>query len=419
MSNKNGEDFKSENSFSWMENGKSLSKNLLYTPLVAYKKVLVSAEENFDDGSSTSANTDYHPSHYMMNKSSVPKALQESSLMSILHSISCDYHRNRAGVNDAKNNGSRPLSLSDVEEKIRQRAVTLIGGGVNTSISINKKPLRSKKRRQRSWEEKKDVLEKFASSSEATTESGDVISFLQRLNAAWNEYIWKLLSKDKSFNESQSMAGSSLKEIQGQLVSLTRTVIGTKKKNHSSSGSTRREKEGIACGTFELIGSHIQIKSCNSHRSWIGRFGVVIGETKNTYRIAGFACRKNKKKAKRNKSVTDKVRNIKKTGASGGNVEVETMTVEEHVSDSLQETRNKEPDSAVSEFKASVVEVFLLPKLGSCFQLIIPLPFNQTQQDDPNETKTVGGDDKIAVESMIAIPDEAIGISITDPNEQV
>ena len=419
MSNKNGDDFKSKNSFSWMEDGKSLSKNLLYTPLVAYKKILVSAEENFDDGgSSMSVNTDYHPSHYMINKSSVPKSLQESSLMSILHSISCDYHRNRAGVNDAKNNGSRPLSLSDVEEKIRQRAVTLIGGGINTSIPVNKKALRSKKRRQRSWEEKKDVLEKFASSSEATTESGDVISFLQRLNAAWNEYIWKLLSKDKTFNESQSVAEFSLKEIKGRLVSLTRTGIGTKKKNHSSSGSTRREKEGTVCRPFELIGSHIQIKSCNSHRAWIGRFGVVIGETKNTYRIAGFACRKNKK-AKRNKSVTDKVRNIEKTGASGGNLEVKTMAVEDNACDSSQETRNKKPDSAGSGFKALVVEIFLLPKLGSCFQLIIPLPFNQTHQEGTNEKKAMNVDDIIALESMIAIPDEAIGISITDPNEQI
>ena len=79
--------------------GKILSRNELYAPLVAYEQ------------------TNVNPSSYIMNLSSIPKSLQESALVSFLHKSSFEYHRNRAKAGDPKNNGSRPTSIFDVEEK--------------------------------------------------------------------------------------------------------------------------------------------------------------------------------------------------------------------------------------------------------------------------------------------------------------
>ncbi|VEU33515.1 unnamed protein product [Pseudo-nitzschia multistriata] len=409
MSNKNAEVSKSEESFSWTRDGKILSKNLLYTPLVAYQKALLIEEP------STSTKTEYHPSHYMLSRKSVPKSLQESSLVSLFHSVSCDYHRNRAGVNDAKNNGSRPMGLSDIEEKIRQRAIALIGGGINSSISVSQKPPRSKKRRQRSWEEKNDVLDRFSSSSGAS-KLADVVPFLERLNAAWNEYIWELLVRDRISIDSRNVTGDTAKEIRSELSRLTWPRIDSKIL-HSSNVSSRNAKEGIFHHPFEIIGSHVQIKSCKSHRSWSGRFGVVVGETTNTYRIAGFVCRKNKKRARRKKSDTIKARKVGTSDTNYGNSEVEALALEQNASHDFKEKRNDKADSGVGGSDALRVEVFLLPKLGSSFQLIIPLPFNQAKQKNANESKTVDTDCSVIPDSIISVPTEAIGISITEPSQ--
>lgn len=338
-------------------------------------------------------------------------------MVSFLHSVSCDYHRNRAGVGEAKNNGSRPMSSSDAEEKIRQRAVALLGGGINTAVSTTKKQVRPKKRRHRSWEEKKDVLEKFSSRWLATG-SDDVVSFLQKLNAAWNQYVCKLLLNDKELREGKALTDVSLQQIEGRLVSLMQTGIDGKKTNHGIRGSTRSEACESSNRPFEMIGSHIQIKCCNAHRSWIGRFGVVVGETTNTYRIAGLSRRKPKRKAKRIKDKATKVRNSI-TDYEGN---VETPTPEATAGDSVQETGTDKLDSADNESKTPFVEVFLLPKRGSSFQLIIPVPSldqpnNDLKDDDSDLTETVDSEDSMnsALQSIIAIPAEAIGISITDP----
>lgn len=378
-----------EKKFSWMGDGKSLSKNLLYAPLVAYQKVATEDDE--------SSNVQYHPSQYMSNKSSVPKSIQESALVSMIHSMSCDYHRNLAGVGDAKNNGSRPLGLSDVEEKIRQRAVTLIGGGVNTSISINRKPPKSKKRRKRSWEETKYILEKYSSS---LSEPDDVISFLQALNSSWNDYIHHLLLKGEKSKGKLGTADVLVQKLENQLIALTRKGIDNQEKSVNSRVlCNTKKKENDACCPFELIGSHVQVTSCDSHPYWIGRFGVLIGETTNTYRIAGFACRKNEKRSKKTKS------KVSKAKESGGVPDIgEDVVIIVNVKDSIETER-------------PTLEVFLLPKFGSTFQLIIPLPSSdEPKRGDSEKSKTENSNAKHIRRSVIAMPDEAIGISISDSN---
>jgi hypothetical protein len=362
-----------------MEDGKTLSKNLMYAPLVAYHKLAsIGASDNNDSGNSSTSRMN-HPSQYASNNPNVLKSLNESSLASILHFVSCDYHHNRATVNDAKNNGSRPLGLPDMEDRIRQRAVTLLGGGINVSIPVVKTTIRSKKRRHRSWEEVEPVLKKLSSSLEeemtSESESGRVISFLQKLNSAWNDYAWKLLMKDKATTQKQRLSEDDLKAIEVRLGALMGSKIDNRKNSNSSAGSNSRsgsnffQKGNVEDDSINLIGAHVQVKSSNSRTSWIGRFGVLIGETTNTYRIASYT------RTRRKKSNTN---------------------------------------SAEAASKNKEIEMLVLPKVESSLQLILPSIVGFNKDDN-----MLNPEEDITIESMIAVPDEAICICIADQKQML
>jgi hypothetical protein len=419
--------------FSWMEDGKSLSKNLLYTPIVAYHKAAAaaaSAAASVDDNNNDDVDkrsSQHHPSQYMSMKSSVPKSLQEVSLVAFLHTVSCDYHRNGNGRNDAKNNGSRPLGKNDIEGRIRQRAVTLIGGGINSSIIPTNKTFQerklsssntNKKRRQRSWEEIEPILlkkkinmntnTKNNNSNKQSNDFNDVILFLQGLNVAWNEYIWKVISNppssnnkkpiDKNNNDDevlvQDLHVPPLKEIEYQLIALTRRNTNRINNNINNNSSYR---------PLELIGSHVRIESCNSHRSWIGRFGILIGETTNTYKIAGY-CSANTKKGRR--------KNRKKREYTKESSDVISSSIT-NASDVVKEDHEDNDDE---------VEIFLLPKRGSSMALIVPVPFDSatarcTSSSCVNNNNNNNNDDPDANKNIIPLPDKAICISIIDPDD--
>ena len=441
--------------FSWMEDGKSLSKNLLYTPLVAYHKAAAaaaaaaSAAASVDDNDNDDVNkrsNQHHPSQYMSMKSSVPKSLQEVSLVAFLHTVSCDYHRNGnnrsrsttgfgGGVsnNDAKNNGSRPLGKNDIEGRIRQRAVTLIGGGINSSIIPTNKTFQertslssnnNKKRRQRSWEEIKPILLKNKMNmkkNNQNNDSNDVISFLQGLNVAWNEYIWKVISnppsssnkKPKNDNtknnndeaQLQNLDIPSLKEIEYQFIALTR--INNNKNKINNNGSTNNNSStNNNYRPIELIGSHVRIESCNSHRSWIGRFGILIGETTNTYRISGYSCTTKRGRRKKTKTKRTKREHTKESSdvISSSTTNTSDVVKEEH------------------EDNYDELEIFLLPKRGSSMVLIVPVPSDTTTTtttssscvNNNNNNNKDGRDDN---KNIISLPDKAICISIIDPDD--
>ncbi len=343
-----------------MEDGKTLSKSLMYAPLVAYQKAAAGAS----DSSSSSSKT-IHPSQYMSNKKTVPASLRESSLASTLHLVSCDYHRNRATVNDAKNNGSRPLGLSDVDERIRQRAVTLLGGGINASIPVAKKATRSKKRRHRSWEKAKPFLSKsFTEEAIVGSKSDDTLSFLRKLNSAWNDYVWKLLSNHKDYSAKRQFSDVELNEIEVRLGSLvSRRDVGRDGGGNKDDRGFN-QMESITGENIDLIGAHLKINRSNAHRSWDGRFGVVVGETTNTYRIATVALNR---KTKENSS------------------------------------------------KAIEIEILVLPKRGSMVQLILPLLPNESKKVDCNKDPAVDLEGvTLDSTSIIAVQDQAIGICIAD-----
>ena len=393
----------------WMEDGKTLSKNLMYAPLVAYQKSAIGASDE-----DTKKSSPTHPSQYMLYRKTVPTSLRESSLSSTLHFVSCDYHRNRATVNDAKNNGSRPLGLSEMEDRIRQKAVTLVGGGVNSSIPFTKTTTRSKKRRHRSWEEaeqrlKKSSLEKVLSGSEPD----HVVSFLKKLNSVWNEYAWKLLTNDKTKTERRWLSEDDLNAMEFRL-----GVLVSKKKRSSTGGSNSSSfnRADSKDGQIDLIGAHVKIDSSNAHTSWVGRFGVLIGETTNTYRVASYARRQ-----KQNKSVTkgslrkkkqqkqNKIESDKNLESSSG------LGVEKNTSDFVQGTKETELSQIFNnDSRNKDIDILVLPKRGTVLQLILPLAFDESKEDDCIKDRVTNSEGVAPPESMIVIPDEAIGICIGD-----
>jgi len=408
-----------------------LSKNLLYAPLTAYHKA--AAATCVDDKDGIDGRLNYHKK----------KSFKESSLVSFLHSVSCDYHRTRRStVNDAKNNGSRPLGLADIEDRIRQRAVTLIGGGINSSIipiTIQRKL--NKKRHQKSSEEMEPILKKkkllsslpSSSSSSSSQMTGmtttldggnhggsgnnnndEIIPFLQGLNIAWNAYIWKVIALNKIYPSSHKKQNllfedntndkflqylPSLKEIEYKLIALTRINKNNNNRNSSNNNNNNNYRP------LELIGSHVRIESCNSRRSWIGRFGILIGETTNTYRIAGSTTNKSRRNRKIKRDQTK-----------------ELFTSSICASDSVK----NEDEASMSD-----VEVFLLPKHGSSLVVIIPIPdpfdctdgssscvHNKMNKDDHDSLGCYKDENtnRLDNKGIIHLPDRAICFSIVDPD---
>lgn len=224
-------------SISRKSGGKLLSRNELYSPLVAYEQTRVA------------------PSSYMMTQPSIPKPLRESSLISFLQKVSNDFHRYNSNAGDPKNNGSRPTSHGDVESKIKQRAVTLIGAGVASSLTSDiTAPEKRRKRKRRSWSDVEVTLRKQSQECDTLPQRLDSPQFLQQLNTKWNEYISSALMLTEATSEASSVA--------------------------STFASQRAH--------LELIGAHVRIATCSQRRRMEGRYGVLVGETENAWQIAAL-----------------------------------------------------------------------------------------------------------------------------------
>ncbi len=385
----------------WMEDGKTLSKNLTYAPLAAYQKSAIGARDQDSKKSSPA-----HPSQYMSNKKNVPTSLRESSLSSTLHFVSCDYHRNRATINDAKNNGSRPLGLPDVEDRIRQRAVTLVGGGMNSSIPIAKKTNRSKKRRHRSWEEAEPRLKKYSMEAVLSgSEPSHVISFLRKMNMAWNKYAWNLLTSDKDKRENFRLSEDDLNLIEVRLGTLV-----SKKKSRSTEGGNFNRAVNSNHGKIDLIGAHLKIDTSDAHKSWGGRFGVLVGETTNTYRIASFA-RRSKKTKSATKGSLRKKKQQEKDNIGSMHEKSANLKDGKTVGDYVKGTDNLEPYPTSSNNKN--IEILVLPKRGTVLLLILPLvPLGESNEIEIYKDQASNAEGTTPPETMIPIPDESIGVFI-------
>lgn len=312
----------------------TLSRNALYTPLVAYEQTLVA------------------PTAYMANQKTIPTSLKESTLTSFLQSIGEDYHRNRATGSDPKNNGSRPLSVSDMDDRLRQRVVTLVGGGVNSSqVSSSRPPscakAKGRKRPRREWSQ----VEKILASSETNKDS---LTFLRELNARWNKYMLQLLGLDSK----------TVQHIQASII---------------------KSRLAVARKSIELAGAHVQVDGSTQKRDLAGEFGVLIGETRNTWSVAIRSRTRRKRRGK-----------LAKTGRNR---------------DLLGEPKSTD-NTVRTDLK---VNVAVVPKRGSSLFIILPLP-PQAKEGQGGGKEDANGEEPIIEHACKSVfislsPDQAEDIS--------
>jgi RNase P/RNase MRP subunit p29 len=206
------------------DNRSSLSRNALYAPLIAYEQQTVD------------------PSAYMLKRNNVPSSIRESSLLQFLQSLG-------------------ELSIREVQDRIQQRAVTLMGGdGIKSRFKKATKQrgggggagvvgVLSNRQRKRMVTNQTKQQRPGASGE---SERKDSFNILLTMNAQWNIYIGKLLvvTRDEWSDDDAS-------------------VLSQKLASH-----------------LELAGAFVRITACCAHKQWVGREGMIVETTVNTWRMA-------------------------------------------------------------------------------------------------------------------------------------
>jgi hypothetical protein len=111
----------------------------------------------------------------------VPKSLQESSLVEFYRTLSVRYHRQPA-LATSLNTGHRPLTVSEINDKIRQRAITL----AHTNYNDNNKSRRTRKRKRKSTTS--SCPQSVRVSSLPIEDSLSTV-FLTSLQSSWLDYF--------------------------------------------------------------------------------------------------------------------------------------------------------------------------------------------------------------------------------------
>eukprot|EP00979_Chaetoceros_neogracilis_P006887 scaffold1405_cov220-Chaetoceros_neogracile.AAC.2 len=219
---------------------KTLSRNALYATLDTY----------LNDGSK--------------NPKESPN-LREKSLYTFMQGVSSDYHSSHTslGLENGANNGGRGLKARHYEAKLGQRALTLIKGGIGTSIvksttdMVGSSNAAKWKKNNRnviirlpgsiSGKKRKRCKNQVGAHHSAGKLDGIVLLGLHKM---WEKYIRILLQACLLSNPFDAQEASSL------------------------------------IATAEIVGAFVKIKSSDSCKSHIGRQGYVVEITKNTWRIA-------------------------------------------------------------------------------------------------------------------------------------
>ena len=201
----------------------SLSRNALYAPLIAY------GQQNVN------------PSAYMLTRKNVPSSIRESSLIEFLQAV-----------------GQQQLSLQNVEERIQQRALTLVGGGTTSKSSRKKQSkeenvIRNQQHLLSNRQRKKFLMIRQQQQQHGTKNNDkkkkeETFHLLLQLNARWNDYVRKLVNEGD----------------------LSNTIAMSRK----------------LASHLELVGAFVRITKCSAHKQWVGREGMIVGMTVNTWRIA-------------------------------------------------------------------------------------------------------------------------------------
>jgi hypothetical protein len=201
---------------------KTLSKAGLYAPLSAFDSISTKPKK-------------------------VPSSLKDGALIDFLFCLGQDYNR-KSSIRVGKNNGCKPVSHNEISHRIRQRALTLVGGGINTAIAPHRSKVLNSYRFKR--KKKKRPHEK----RRLTTAEVPAWDTLEQVNRIWNtEYLPRLL--------------------------VDQAIVSCDK----AKGSV---EELFSTGKVEFVGSQVRISACKSHASYIDKAGYLIGDTTKTWRIA-------------------------------------------------------------------------------------------------------------------------------------
>jgi hypothetical protein len=218
---------------------KTLSKKGLYAPLSVYR--------DQEDSSSS-------------KKRKVAPSLKDSALVDFLYTVGRDHNR-KATISVGKNNGCKPLSQNEVSDRIRQRALTLIGGGINTSISGEKSKKNASKatglyqtmsnRKRKLRQERQESV--GGSQQCPSTNTGDKLT---EINRKWNDYVHGFL-RDQGCD------------------------LQTKKGTRALTTMLTRYLPEVG-----IVGSFINIAACKSNKHIVSKRGFMVGETAHTWRVA-------------------------------------------------------------------------------------------------------------------------------------
>jgi RNase P/RNase MRP subunit p29 len=363
-----------------------LSRTSLYTPLSSYTAQRANSSSNNNNNNKKQQN--------------IAKNVQESSLTEfIATTVSSAYHLSSEGrsksihsnnnqkvhddcctsssssspssvvtvlsVKHARNTGNRPLHVGEINSRIRQRALTLVGGGYNASVVVNdgavtgagngagattkqamnahgkrsavavasrtsadRQQRRQRKRRKKriaSTEQKPAVVASdgdggdgpipvtagagASAVSTATTttdttctDNGDNINvdMLQQLHTMWLEYLWNLLGMQlpaagATRNGKGSINGhnnNNKKTKKGAAGTTTQPLELVRSKLPKLLLQTTTAAATAATGTgttavMELVGAKVRVQACTRHPAWMGRTGIIVQATADTYQIVG------------------------------------------------------------------------------------------------------------------------------------
>jgi hypothetical protein len=346
-----------------------LSRTSLYTPLSSY--------------TSQRANKDN-------KKQNIAKNVQESSLTEfIATTVSSAYHlssesRNKSNNSDngsnsnqkvddgsgsvtvlsakhARNTGNRPLHVGEINSRIRQRALTLVGGGYNASVVVNdgagagsnraattattnqamnahdkrsavtvasrtsaarhQRQQRKRRKKTASTEQKPATVisndgggpipataEASASASASaistirTTTDTDSdnsdninVDMLRQLHTMWLDYLCNLLgvqspTSGTSRNDKGNNSNNNRKTKKGAAGTTPQPPLELVRSKLPKLLLQTTAAAAAAAGTpaaMELVGAKVRVQASTRHPAWVGRTGIIVQATAETYQISG------------------------------------------------------------------------------------------------------------------------------------
>jgi hypothetical protein len=433
-----------------------LSKNALYTPLSAYEQTKV------------------EPSLYLGTKPSIPNSLQETSLVNFLRTVSLEYHYQPSSSsvvdpltistttttnpflppylahrNDCKYvGGSQPVSLSKMEERIRQRTVTLLGGGIHvtaaqrkaTALKLLETNYHSRRqqnrlggglgRRRRQQRHERQRQRQLLHRQKLTSDNGNTtttlhdlssndnsplgepreyspndhpsshphpthhqLDFIRDLNTAWNDYIIQALSalEGTTVIARNTKKEGNDKDNDDNSIAFWRTLAHQFFAASSSLSFS---------SSLEWVGAHVQVLTCAQRLSLVHQKGVIVGQTQNTWTIAMVVPaptrkiprqRPNTKKTIEPKDEESYLCNTNTEGARNKTI-MDLETYNDTRSPAILPTKQQEEEQQQQKNQHTwTLQSVMIPKRGTSIGLLLRIPCTNSPNNslDPHSTTTL------------------------------